>query len=243
MAKPIVYGHRGAAYEAPENTIPSFQLAKKLGVYGVEMDIHTSKDGELIVMHDETLDRTTNGKGLIRDHTLLDIKKLDAGFKFGSKWKGTKVSTLREVFESIGKINYYLEIKQSFKIYPRIEEKILNLVDEFNLKNNVEIISFDFDALKKVRELDKTIKIGVLYTGKSSWFIDIAKQLNANTLQPDFNLLYKEDMLIAKNNNFNVATWTVDKKDDIERAIDLNLYSITSNNPRLAISTLKRYAK
>ncbi len=243
MAKPLVYGHRGAAYEAPENTLPSFKLAKRLGVYGVEMDLHTSKDGELIVMHDETLDRTTNGKGLIRNHSLAEIKRLDAGYKFGSKWKGTKVPTLREVFESLGKINYYLEIKQSFKIYPRIEEKILNLIDEFGLKTKVEIISFDFDALERIRELDKTIKIGLLYVGKSSWFINIAKRLNANALQPDFNLLYKEDVLIANRNKLDIAAWTIDKKEDINRAIDLNIHSITSNNPRLAINTLKKYAK
>ncbi|MCW1294290.1 MAG: glycerophosphodiester phosphodiesterase family protein [Candidatus Parvarchaeum sp.] len=243
MELPLVYGHRGAAIEAPENTLPSFKLAKKLGVYGVEMDLHTSKDGELIVMHDETLDRTTNGKGLIHSHTLEEIKKLDAGFKFGKKWKGTKVSTLREVFEGLGRINYYLEIKQSSKVYPGIEEKMLDLIDEVNLKNNVQIISFDFDSLDIIRKLDKTIKTGLLYTGKSSWFIDIAKSLKINSLQPSFNLIYPDDIEIARKNGFKVAAWTVDTVEDINRAIDLKVDSITSNNPRLVLRTLKKYAK
>ncbi|MCL4396967.1 glycerophosphodiester phosphodiesterase [Candidatus Parvarchaeota archaeon] len=243
MEMPLVYGHRGAAIEAPENTLPSFKLAKKLGVYGVEMDLHTSKDGELIVMHDETLDRTTNGKGLIHSHTLEEIKKLDAGFKFGKKWKGTRVSTLREVFEGLGRINYYLEIKQSSKVYPGIEEKMLDLIDEFNLKNNVQIISFDFDSLEIVRKLDKTIRTGLLYTGKSSWFIDIAKNLKINFLQPAFYLVYGDDIEIARKNGFKVAAWTVDNPEDIKRAIDLGVDSITSNNPRLVLRTLKKYAK
>ncbi|MCL4373173.1 glycerophosphodiester phosphodiesterase [Candidatus Parvarchaeota archaeon] len=243
MRMPLVYGHRGAAIEAPENTLPSFKLAKKLGVYGVEMDLHTSKDGELIVMHDETLDRTTNGSGLIHLHTIEEIKRLDAGFKFGKRWKGTRVSTLREVFEGLGRINYYLEIKQSSKIYPGIEEKMLNLISEFNLKNNVQIISFDFDSLEIVRELDKTIITGLLYTGKSSWFIDIAKTLKINFLQPSFNLIYQEDIEIARKNGFKVAAWTVDTVEEIKRAIDLKVDSITSNNPRLVLRMLKRYAK
>ncbi len=240
---PLVYGHRGAAVEAPENTLPSFKLAEKLGVYGVEMDLHTSKDGELIVIHDETLDRTTNGRGLVHSYNLKEIKKLDAGFKSGNKWVGTRVSTLREVFEGLGRINYYLEIKQSSKVYPGIEEKMLNLIDEFNLKSNVQVISFDFDSLEIVRKLDKKIKTGLLYIGKSSWFISIAKNLKINFLQPAFNLVYKEDIEIARKNGFKVAAWTVDTPEDIKRAIDLKVDSITSNNPRLVLRTLKKYAK
>lgn len=243
MERQVIYGHRGAAAEAPENTLPSFELAKKLGVYGVEMDLHTSSDGELIVMHDETLDRTTNGKGLVHSHTLEEIKKLDAGFKFGKKWKGTRVSTLREIFEGLGRINYYLEIKQSSKIYPGIEAKILDLVDDFKLKNNVQIISFDFDSLEITRKLDKGVKTGLLYTGKTSWFIKTAKELKINFLQPAFNLVYEDDMALARKNGFKVAGWTIDTVDDIKRARELKIDSITSNNPRLVISTLNKHAK
>ena len=243
MERQVIYGHRGAAAEAPENTLPSFKLAKKLGVYGVEMDLHTSSDGELIVMHDETLDRTTNGRGLVHSHTLEEIKKLDAGFKFGKKWKGTRVSTLREIFEGLGRINYYLEIKQSSKVYPGIEAKILDLVDEFKLKNNVQIISFDFDSLEITRKLDKDVKTGLLYTGKTSWFIKTAKELKINFLQPAFNLVYEDDMALARKNGFKVAGWTIDTVDDIKRARELKIDSITSNNPRLVISTLNKHAK
>lgn len=239
----LVYGHRGAAYEAPENTMPSFKLAKKLGVYGVEMDLHTSKDNELVVMHDETLDRTTNGKGLIHMQTLEEIKKLDAGFKKGTKWKGTRVPTLREVFENLGKIHYYLEIKQSSRVYPGIESKIMDLVNEFKLENNVQIISFDFDSLKNIRDIDSKIKTGLLYTGKTVWFLDIAKELKVNFMQPSFNLTYEDDIKIAKKNKLGVEAWTIDTVEDVKRAIKLHIDSITSNNPRMVLHTLKKNAK
>ncbi|MCW1299066.1 MAG: glycerophosphodiester phosphodiesterase, partial [Candidatus Parvarchaeum sp.] len=89
----------------------------------------------------------------------------------------------------------------------------------------------------------KTIKTGLLYTGKSSWFIDIAKSLKINSLQPSFNLIYPDDIEIARKNGFKVAAWTVDTVEDINRAIDLKVDSITSNNPRLVLRTLKKYAK
>ncbi len=239
MVKPVLYGHRGAAFEAPENTIPSFKTAKEIGVYGVEMDLHTTKDNELIVMHDETLDRTTEGKGFIHDYTLEQIRKLDAGIKFGQKWRGTKVPTLKEVFDSIGTdIHYYLEIKQSYKIYPKIEEKILDLIDRYKLKNKVQIISFDFDSLERIRQLDKTIDLGVLFVSRVSWMIDISKKINANWVQPSFNLIYKEDVDLAHNNGFKVAAWTVDSELEIKRAASIGVDSITSNNPRFAKAVL-----
>ncbi|MCW1293820.1 MAG: glycerophosphodiester phosphodiesterase family protein [Candidatus Parvarchaeota archaeon] len=235
MEKPLLYGHRGAAFEAPENTIPSFKTAKEIGVYGVEMDLHTTKDNELVVMHDETLDRTTEGRGFIHDHTLDEIKKLDAGIKFGKKWEKTRVPTLKEVFEEVGTdIHYYLEIKQSYKIYPHIEEKVLDLIDDFKLKNNVQIISFDFDSLERLRELDKSISLGVLFVSKVSWMVDISKRLGGNWVQPDFYLIYKDDVDLAHKNGFKVAAWTVDTELDIRRAVSIGVDSITSNNPRFA---------
>lgn len=242
MKKPSVYGHRGAASEAPENTIPSFKLAEKLGVYGVEMDLHTSSDNKLIVMHDEALDRTTNGKGPVHSHTLDKIKKLDAGFKFGREWLGTKVPTLEEVFDNLGRVHYYLEIKQSYKVYPGIEEKVLDTVDRYGLKNSVQIISFDFDSLKRVREMDNNIKTGLLFVGKAEWFIGIAHELKVDFLQPSFNLIHKEDVKAAHENGFGIAAWTVDTAEGLSNSLRLGLDSVTSNNPRAIMRALKKYA-
>lgn len=238
MKMPVVYGHRGAAAEAPENTIPSFMLAKSLGVYGVEMDIHTTKDGEVVVMHDELLDRTTNGKGWIHNYTLEEVKKLDAGEKFNKKFKGTRIPTLNEVFDALGDFHYYVEIKHGSQWYPQIEEKLLNIIDDHKLKKNVQIISFDFDSLARIRQLDKTISIGPLFSNPIEWLIPVGKQLNADWLQPAINLVDKKGVDAAHKNNMKIAVWTVDTKDVVDLAVKSGVDSITTNDPRNVIKML-----
>lgn len=107
QGRTLVWGHRGARAYAPMNTIPSFELALKQGADGVELDTHLTKDGYLIVLHDFTVDSTTNGKGLAKDMMLKEIKALDAGSSFSSEYAGTQIPTLDEVFEAIGKKDFY----------------------------------------------------------------------------------------------------------------------------------------
>ncbi len=238
MNKPLVYGHRGADIEAPENTLPSFRLAKEIGAYGIEMDIHTTKDNEIIVMHDEFLDRTTNGNGWVHNYTLEQIKKLDAGQKFDKRFKGTKIPTLNEVFDAVGDIHYYIEIKHGSNYYPNIEEKLLNLIDDHGLKNNVQIISFDFDSLSKIRQLDKTISIGPLFSNPISWFIPISKKLNADWIQPSISFLDKASVDLAHDNKLKVAVWTVDTEELVNLSVKSGVDSITTNDPRKVIKIL-----
>ena len=136
----IILGHRGASGHAPENTLEAFKLAMDMGAEGFELDVHLSKDGELVVIHDETVDRTTNGKGLVWEKTLAELKELDACNKMEA-YRGAKIPTLREVYELIRDTDHIVnvEIKTDDIFYPQIEEKCLYRFLKFHNFRNTTI--------------------------------------------------------------------------------------------------------
>src|SRR5579871_3258046 len=153
-----VCGHRGAMGHCPENTMASFERALELGADWIELDVHLSRDEALIVIHDETLDRTTNGHGLVREHTLAELRTLDAG-------GGQTIPTLDEVLawaRERGTI-VDIEIKNAPIYYEGIEQRVVSTLDRFAMTEQVIVISFDHAAVKRVKELDGRITTGVLY--------------------------------------------------------------------------------
>ena len=161
----IVIGHRGASGHAPEHTFASWDRALELGVNYIEQDLQMTADGVLIVMHDETLDRTTSGTGAVNAHTFADIKMLDAGSWFNPSFAGERVRSLREVFERYGTgANYYIETKKP-EDAPGMEEKLLELIGEFGLRDSavekwqVLIQSFSRPSLLRIREMDRELPL------------------------------------------------------------------------------------
>lgn len=161
----IVIGHRGASGHAPEHTFPSWDRALELGVDYIEQDLQMTRDGVLVVMHDATLDRTTSGAGAVSDHTLAQIKQLDAGSWFDPRFAGATVPTLREVFERYGdRTSYYIETKHP-EAAPGMEEKLLALIHEFGFRESavqdwqVLIQSFSRDSLLKIHEMDPELPL------------------------------------------------------------------------------------
>jgi glycerophosphoryl diester phosphodiesterase len=161
----IIIGHRGASGYAPEHTIPSYDRAIEIGVDYIEQDLQMTSDGVLVIMHDPTLERTTNGTGLVIDKTLAEIKQLDAGSWFAPEFAGTTVPTLRELFERYGKTaNYYIETKNPEEA-PGMEEALLALIEEFDLRAGaierwqVLIQSFSRESLLKIRRLDPKLPV------------------------------------------------------------------------------------
>ncbi|BCU67768.1 glycerophosphoryl diester phosphodiesterase [Sulfolobales archaeon HS-7] len=229
--KPTIIAHRGASAESPENTLTSFQLAREIGADGVELDVHLSKDGEIFVIHDDTLNRTTNFRGRVKDFTATEIKR--AVITYGKITE--KVPTLREVFESIGDYRYVIEIKHSHKIYPGIEEKLLSLIDEFGYKD-IEITSFDYDALAKVREVSN-VETGMIFIGKARWMIGIAKEIRANRFHISKSLATEEDKTVCNTEGIKLGVWTVDSEEELNRFSYAD--SVTTNDPRKIISALR----
>ncbi|MGH8729612.1 MAG: glycerophosphodiester phosphodiesterase, partial [Burkholderiales bacterium] len=153
-----VIGHRGAAAHAPENTLESFAVAIDLGVDAIETDVQETDDGELVLIHDKTLDRTTNGKGLVRKTPWAVIESLDAGSWFASRFRGAKVPLLRDALQQYGsRTKLVLEIK-------RVKSglKALDMVREFGLVDRLTFTSFELKVLKKIRKREPAAKAGFI---------------------------------------------------------------------------------
>jgi glycerophosphoryl diester phosphodiesterase len=165
-----IYGHRGAKGMYPENTLLSFKKAIDQGVDGLELDVHLTKDGEVVVIHDETLDRTTNGTGWIKDLTLAEIKQVSAGSKFShfpyyqAGWDKEQVPTLKEVLELLEPyhIELNIELKTNDVVYEKIEEKVHELVQKYGSGREVIYSSFHLPTILRMKKIDPAAKIAWL---------------------------------------------------------------------------------
>lgn len=237
-----VWGHRGAKGYYPENTLVSFEGAIKQKADGIELDVHLSKDGYIVVCHDETLNRTTNGKGFIKNYNLYELKQLDAGSWFDKKYKGEKLPLLDEVLELIKCTNMDLniEIKAGSIFYPGIEEKVIKLVDKYGLKEQVIISSFDYYSLSKIKDIDPTVKTGALYMEalyKPSDYINMSK---ADALHPNYLILNDEILDEIKKLNIDINTYTVNVADHAKKLKNKYINAIITDYPDIIKEALEK---
>ena len=228
-----VWAHRGASGYYPENTISSFEGAIKQNADGIELDVHLSKDGYVIVCHDETLNRTTNGKGFIKNFDLFELKQLDAGSWYDKKFKGEKLPLLEEVIELIKgtKMELNIEIKAGSIFYQGIEGKVLKLLDKYKIKDQVIISSFDHYSLVKIKELDTEIKTGILYSEALYKPLDYIKTTKANALHPYYITVTKEMVEEANAIGIDVNPYTINNEDHIRMIKPMNVNAIITNYP------------
>src|ERR1700704_2677024 len=159
----LLGGHRGNPDEFPENTLASFRSAIELGVDVIELDVHRSEDGGLPVIHDHLLDRTTDGSGLVRDHTMAELKRFDAGSWKDPKFKGERIPSLDEVLAGAqGKVGVAIEIKNLPLPYSGIEKAVVRAVKDAGMVHEVVVISFDHRSIQRIAEINPEILTGVL---------------------------------------------------------------------------------
>lgn len=233
MKKPLVLGHRGASGYAPENTVISFRKAIELGCDGFELDVQLTKDNHLVVCHDEKINRTTDGVGYIKDLTLKEIKKLDAGKWFSNEFKNEKIPTLEEIFHLIKDTNLLIniEIKNGIIFYKDIEIKIINLLEKYKLEKNVIISSFNHYSIKEIKNINKNIKTGLLYMcGMIDPWI-YAKRIGANAIHPLFYNINNDMVRECKKNNIEVNTFTVNHEPYISNILKTGVSGIITNFP------------
>lgn len=234
----LVLAHRGACGYAPENTMEAFRLAIEQGADGFELDVHFSKDGHLVVIHDETVNRTTNGTGRVWDMTLSELQALDA-CAGKEAYKGARIPTLKQVLELIQGTNLIcnIEIKTDKIFYPGIEEAVLALVKEMGLENQIIYSSFNHHTLRKVRSLDKDAKLGMLFADVlvepwkyASAMLDVQylHPMAANVYIPNF----AEDSRAA---GYGVNAWTINDPETMKHCVEHDVTIIT-NYPDVAVA-------
>ncbi|MTI61696.1 MAG: glycerophosphodiester phosphodiesterase [Firmicutes bacterium] len=249
MKKTKVIAHRGASAYAPENTLPSFEKAVDVGVDGLELDVHLSKDRELVVIHDERIDRTSNGTGFVKDLTLAKLKKFDFGSWFNMDFCGTRIPTLGEVIELLDRKKWTgllnIEIKSDIVIYPGIEEKLINIVKANKLEDRVIFSSFNHQCLTIIKKLEEKAEIGLLYVSNivDPWLY--AEYLGAAALHPEFHIVYNNPHLVEKCREKSIAinAYTVDKEEYLRRLFKYKVDGIITNKPDLALKVRKNLSK
>lgn len=233
----LVLAHRGASGYAPENTLEAFRLAVEQGADGFELDVHFSRDGHLVVIHDETVDRTTNGTGFVRDMTLAELQALDAS-NGKQGYPNARIPTLEEVFRLIQgtKTIVNVEIKTDEYFYPGIEEKVLNLSREMGVMDQTVFSSFNHFSLLKLRELAPEAKLGMLFADVMVCPWEYAKTLDVQYLHPMKMNIYTPDFSRgAQEAGYGINLWTVDDEETMRRCLAENVGIIT-NKPDIAVS-------
>jgi glycerophosphoryl diester phosphodiesterase len=212
-------GHRGAKAYEPENTLRSFKKAIELGVDAVELDVRRTKDGEIVVVHDAEVDRTTNGKGLVRDLTLKEIKQLVTE-------KGEKIPRLKEALDFLDKkVKILIELKET-----DFEDDVINLIQEKGLEKNVIVVSFLEEALDKVRKLSHEVEIGLIYARHKNP-VKAALELRANYLLPLYRFTHTANVKKAHENGLKVIVWTINNQKEVLEYMKKGVDGITSDRP------------
>ncbi len=235
-----IFAHRGASGYAPENTLEAFELAAKIGADGVELDIHMTKDGELVVAHDEELHRVSNGRGFIRDMTLAELKKLRFN-RTHPEYANATIPTLREAYELLKPtgLEVNTELKTSRIRYERIEAKCVQLAAETGMTERVLYSSFNSASLLLIKHMEPSARVGLLRTPigmlNNRKVIDpwnLANLVGIDAIHPHFSelLLYREaDKAHAKGMQVNV--WTVNDEADILKCLNAGADMLIGDYP------------
>lgn len=228
-----IWAHRGASGYAPENTLPAFDLAAKQEADGIELDVQLTKDGEVVVIHDERIDRVCARKGFVKQYTLQELKE----FSFHnhmSEYAGVQIPTLQEVYEQVAPTGMCVnvELKTGIFFYEGLEEKVLEIGRAYDMENRVWYSSFNHETLMKLKQLDPCVRTGMLYADGIVDAVHYAKKIGVNAIHPAlYNLQYKGFPESCKKEGMPIHVWTVNEEADMERLVKQDIAAIITNYP------------
>ena len=220
--------HRGASGTFPENTLSAFRAAIDAGADMCELDVQLTRDGAVVVIHDDTVERTTDGKGEVAKLTLEELKRLDAGAKFkGSAIKGERIPTLDEVFSvTSGKCGLNIELKAG-----GVENLVAQIMQARNAFGDSIVSSFDWDYLKKIQQLHFNIRVGLLAEEKPVDLMMNAVAMRAHSINPRWDMVTADLCKAAHERGLKVYTWTVDADARMRALIECGVDGIMTNFP------------
>jgi glycerophosphoryl diester phosphodiesterase len=264
LYRPVVYAHRGGSLLWPGNTTLAFDEALKAGADVLEMDVRATSDGALVVIHNSTVDETTDGSGPVAGYKLADLQHLDAGYRWGPdkfphRGKGLKIPTLEEVFKRYRDqdVCMNIEIKQ---IMPSIVDRFCDLVDKHGMSDRVLVASFSTSVLRQIR-----VKFPQATTSAGTWemfvfyllhWLDLADHSHRLNLTERYHLpvqalqfwanigpfpIITESLVVAaRKYNLEIHGWTVNRKEEMRRLIKLDVDGIITDDPKLLIEEIKK---
>jgi len=241
--RPMIFAHRGACKYAPENTLASFDLAVKQGADAIELDVKLSLDEQVVVIHDQTVERTTDGKGKVNQLTLRELKELDAGSFFDEKFRGEKIPTLDEVFETVGKrIFINVELTNYASRRDQLVAQVAEIVRRHGLQKSILFSSFAPINLRRMKELLPEVPVGLLALdgllgalNRSSLFLSLSPAIIHPYLKDvDAELMAREQLRGRR-----VHVWTVNAEVDMRRLQDLGVDGVFTDDPITALRVLR----
>ncbi|HUV89759.1 MAG TPA: glycerophosphodiester phosphodiesterase [Anaerolineae bacterium] len=244
--------HRGASAAAPPNTLAAFKKAIELGADGIEFDVHFSADGVPVVIHDFTVDATTDGSGRVADLTLAQLKQLDAGTRFDPAFTGERIPTLDEVLEAVrgrrgwgGELLLNVELKTTSPGDNGLERAVITLVEQHSLSRRVLFSSFNPFSLRRAKRIAPHIPAGLLYDQglslplRRAWLAFLAPH---EARHPHYKMVDARYMAWARRRGYRVNTWTVDDPAEMRRLVGLGVNGIITNVPDVLRSVLESQA-
>jgi len=224
----LIIAHRGASRAAPENTLAAMKKAMEFGADYAELDVCETKDGAIVLMHDEELERTTGQKGLIWEYTLAELKEFEAGSWFGEEFRGEPIPTLREVMQLVrGKMKLNIEIK-GFDHEPGIAQKVVDVIREENFEKECMVTSFDREIIEEVKTIAPELMTGFIFDED---YLGDAFDGNWDALSCDRQILDEELIKEAKDKGMKLFIWTVNYPVEMKKLIDLKVDGLITDVP------------
>lgn len=237
-----VYAHRGYSGRFPENTMLAFREAVKAGAHGIELDVQMTKDGHVVIIHDESVARTTDGEGLVKDLTLEELRKLNAAAAWGGKFGFEPIPTFEEYCQWAAneQIITNVEIKSGVFFYEALEEKTLELVRKYGLSDRILFSSFNHSSITILRKLAPEIRCGALVEydglGNSGYYCE---KMDFQCFHPGWKCCPKEDVDSCKAHGIEVNVWTVNDMDNLQRLVEWGVDGLITNYPPTCLAYLK----
>lgn len=242
MTKPLVLAHRGYSGKYPENSKLAFEMAIQTGCHGIESDVHLSADGEPVIIHDPTLERTTDGKGMVADHTFLQLQKLDCGSWKGPEFAGQHLLHLEELLQLVMQhlLVLNLELKNYEVFYKGLEEKVIECIAKYKAQNHVFLSSFNHPSMVLCKQINPAVQTGFLYGYPLLDIEQYADRYPVDALHPRYQCLQYEPGLVQKIHatGRRVNTWTVNTLADMDYCIQAGTDAIITNYPQTLMDLL-----